>query len=65
MARSWRTRVLPINLGSVSTTRPMAAQATSPKSHKNHHVYGKINIYARPKITNYYIPRGGGGLSGN
>ena len=37
----------------------MAAQATSPKSHKNHHVYGKINIYARPKITNYYIPRGG------
>ena len=37
----------------------MAAQATSPKSHKNHHVYGKINIYARPKITNYYTLRGG------
>ena len=36
----------------------MAAQATSPKSHKNHHVYGKINIYARPKITNYYTLRG-------
>ena len=58
MARSWRTRVLPINLGSASTTRPMAAQATSPKSHKNHHVYGKINIYAGPKIT-YKTSRGG------
>lgn len=35
-------------------------QVSSLENHKNHHVYGKINIYARPKITNCYTLRGGG-----
>ena len=34
-------------------------QVSSLENHKNHHVYGKINIYARPKITNCYTLRGG------
>ena len=33
-------------------------QVSSLENHKNHHVYGKINIYARPKITNCYTLRG-------
>lgn len=36
-----------------------AFQVSSLENHKNHHVYGKINIYARPKITNCYTLRGG------
>ena len=34
-------------------------QVSSLENYKNHHVYGKINIYARPKITNCYTLRGG------
>ena len=34
-------------------------QVSSLENHKNHHVYGKINVYARPKITNCYTLRGG------
>ena len=29
------------------------------------HVYGKINLYARPKITTTEPRGGGGGLAGN
>ena len=34
-------------------------QVSSLENHKNHHVYGKIKVHAKPKITNCYTLRGG------
>ena len=34
-------------------------QVSSLENHKNHHVYGKIKVHAKPKITNCYTSRGG------